>query len=94
MRPRLRGNVEEPVRATLADACHVGDGDRQEVEHVGDRCAVEVPVRLHATVEGDDGIVHGTGEFAPGDSPGMFDGVARGARYLRGTSDRVRILHQ
>ena len=49
-RPWLRGRVEEPVGAPLADRGDVGGDDRQEVEHVGDRRAVEVAVGLDPAV--------------------------------------------
>ena len=47
------GDVEEPVGAALAHRGHVGDRDREEVEDVPDRRAVEVAVRLDPAVEGD-----------------------------------------
>ena len=42
--PVAAGLVEEPVGTPLADRRDVGGDDREEVEHVGDRGAVEVAV--------------------------------------------------
>ena len=55
--PVAAGLVEEPVGPSFRHARDVRDGDRQEVEHVPDRRAVEVAVGLHAAVLGDDGVV-------------------------------------
>ena len=49
-RPWLRAGVEEAVGAALGDARDVGGRDREEVEHVGERGAVEVAVGLDAAV--------------------------------------------
>ena len=48
--PLRSGAVEQPVGTALGDRTGVGHGDRQEVAHLGDRRAVEVAARLHATV--------------------------------------------
>src|SRR4029077_5276878 len=58
------GDVEEPVGAPLADARQIGDSDGEAVQDVDDRSAVEVAVGFDASVERDDGIVYGTGQFA------------------------------
>ena len=49
--------VQEAVGAALGHAREVGGGDRQEVEHVAERGAVEVAVGLDAAVERDHGVV-------------------------------------
>ena len=43
--------VEEAVGAPLGDARQVGDDDGEEVQHVAERCAVEVAVGLDPAVE-------------------------------------------
>ena len=47
------GLVEEAVGAPLAHARDIRRRDREKVEHVAERCAVEVAVGLDATVERD-----------------------------------------
>ena len=47
----VAGDVEEAIGAPLGHARHVGDGDREEVEHVADGRAVEVAVGLDAAVQ-------------------------------------------
>ena len=51
------GDVEEPVGAPLRHAGDVGDGDRQVVQRVGDRRAVEVAVGLDPAVGQHDRVV-------------------------------------
>mgnify|MGYP002653110651 CR=1 FL=1 len=74
------------------DRGDVGDGDRQEVQHIGHRGAVEVAVGLHPTVEGDDGVVDGRGQLVAGDRRGVLDGVARPAVHLRRAAQGVGVL--
>ena len=88
------GDIEEPVGAALADAGQVGHRDSEEVQHIADRGAVEIAVRFHPSVERDDGIVHGAGQFAARDGAGVLGGVARGTGDLGRTAQRVRVLHQ
>ena len=86
------GHVQHPVGAAFGDAGHVGHADRQEVQHVADRRAVEVPVGLDAAVGEHDGIVHSGPELAVADEFGVGEAVARGAVDLRGTAQRVGVL--
>ena len=86
-------DVEEPVGAALGDAGQVGGDDREEVQHVGDRRAVEVAVGLDPPVGGDDRVVDGGGQLAPGHQGGVVDGVAGAAGDLRGAAQRVGVLH-
>src|SRR6478735_2168991 len=51
--PVVAGLVEEAVGTPLADRRDVGGDDREEVEHVGDRRAVEVAVGLHPALVGE-----------------------------------------
>ena len=85
--------VQEAVGAALGHAREVGDRDGEEVEHVADRGAVEVAVRLDAAVERDDGVVDRGGELPVRDLRGVEPGVARGAVHLRRAAERVRVLH-
>ncbi len=88
------GLVEEPVGAALGDRCDVGGDDREEVEHVGHRGAVEVAVGLDATVLGKHHrVVDGRGELSRGDQRGVVDGVPGGAVHLRRAAQRVGVLH-
>ena len=76
--PVVAGLVEEPVGTPLADRGDVGGDDREEVEHVGDRRAVEVAVGLDPALVGEhDRVVDGRGQLAAGDR-------ARRARRCRG----------
>ena len=45
------GHVQHPVGAPLAHRGDVGGRDGQEVQHVADRCAVEVAVGLDPAVQ-------------------------------------------
>ena len=91
--PAVAALVEEPVGAALAHARDIRDRDREEVEHVADRRAVEVAVRLDPAVEGDHRVVDRARELALGDRAGVVEGVARRAVHLRGAAQRVRVLH-
>ena len=77
------GRVECPVRAALRDRGHVGNRDREEVQHVRHGRAVEVAVGLHTAVVGDHGIVDGGGELSRRDQTGVLDGVTSRAMHLR-----------
>ena len=57
--------IEETVGAALADAGHIRGRDREEVEHVAYRSAVEVAVRFEPAVEGDDRVVDRAGKLRP-----------------------------
>ena len=91
--PPLRRLVEEAVGAPLAHARHVGHRDREEVEHVADRRAVEVAVRLQPPSSVTTGLSIALFQLARGDRARVLDGVARGAVHLRGAAQRVGVLH-
>jgi hypothetical protein len=84
--------VEEPVRAALGDRGDVGRCDGEEVEHVGDRGAVEVAVRLDAAVVEDDRVVDGRVELARRDRRGVVHRVAGRSMDLRRAAERVGVL--
>src|SRR5690606_6183988 len=86
------GDVEHPVGAALGHAGHVGDGDGEEVQHVGERGAVEVAVGFHAPVVEEHGVVDGGGEFGVGGGFGVADGVAGGPVHLGCAAQRVGVL--
>src|SRR3546814_527870 len=70
------GLVEESVRTALADAGDVRGNDGEEVEHIGDRGAVEVAVGLDPPLFGEhDRVVDGAGEFAARNAGGVLHGV-------------------
>ena len=89
----VAGLVEESVSASLAHARHIGDGDGQEVEHVGHRGAVEVSVRLDAAVQGDHRIVDGACQLCLGHALGVRGGVAGGTVHDGRAAQRVGVLH-
>ena len=77
--PVAAGPVEEPVGAALGDRGDVGGGDGEEVQHVGDRGAVEVAVGLHpAVLERPPGCRWP--RPAPGRRPGRRGRRCRGRR--------------
>ena len=65
------GHVEHPVGAALGHARDVGDRDGEEVQHVGDRRAVEVAVGLDPAVRQHDRVVDGGGQLTVGDGRGV-----------------------
>ena len=75
--------VEEAVGSAFADTRDIRGHDGEEVQDVGHGGSVEVTVRSNPSVEGDNGIVDSTGQFAPGDEAGVIDGVACAAGDLR-----------
>ena len=89
-RPWLRVPVEEPVGAPLADRGEVGHRDREEVQHVADRRAVEVAVGLHPAVGHDDRVVDRAGQLAVGDRRRVGPGVPHRAVDLRASSAASR----
>ncbi len=89
----VAGHVAEPVGAALAHRGDVGRGDREEVEHVAHRGAVEVAVGLHPAVDGDHRVVDGRGQLAAGHPGRVVDGVARRPVHRRGAAQRVGVLH-
>ena len=78
------------MRRSLIDATSAA-GYGEEVEHVGDRRAVEVAVGLDATVD-DDRVVDGRRELVAATHARVRDRVARRAGDLRCAAHRVRVL--
>ena len=89
----VAGLVEEAVGTPLRHRRDVGDDDRQEVEHVGDRRAVEVAVGLDATVLEHHRVVDGGRQLARRHQRRVVDGVAGRAVHLRRAAQRVGVLH-
>ena len=87
------GGVEQPVGAALADRRQLRHGDREEVAHEAERCAVEVAARLDPPVGQDHRVVDRRVELALGDRAGVGEGVERGAVHLRRAAQRVGVLH-
>ena len=87
------GRVEHPVGASLGDTRDVGDRDGQEVQHRGDRGAVEVAVGFHPAIRQHDRIVDGAGQFSAGDQAGVGGGVPGRAVHRRRAPQRVGVLH-
>src|SRR6202020_223600 len=68
--------------ARRSDRGEVGGGDREEVEDVADRGAVEVAVAHHPAVEGDHRVVDRAGQLPAGHRLGVLEGVAGGPVHL------------
>ncbi len=72
---------------------HVGDGDRQEVQHVGERGAVEVAVALDAAVVRTTGLSIADASSRPA-TEAAYSTVSRAAPvHLGRASQRVGVLH-
>ena len=89
----VAGDIQEPVCTALAHAREVGDGDREEVEHVAERRPVEVSVRLEAAIQCHDGVVDRARELALGDGRGVGDRVPHRTVHLRRAAQGVGILN-
>jgi len=85
--------IQATVGAPFTDACHISGRDRQEVQHVRDRCPVEVAVGLHPAILGDHRVVDHRVEFPTSNLFGVVDSVPRGAVDLRTAPQGVRVLH-
>ena len=92
-KPGAARDVKRSVTASFRHGGNVSDGNRQEVEHVADRSPVEVAAAGDSTIESDDGVVDGSGEFAIRDCLRMGNGVQRGPMNLRRAPQRVGVLH-
>ena len=57
--PEGARRVENPIRSALAHRADVGDGNREQVACVAERCTVKVAAGLDSSVREDHGIVDG-----------------------------------
>mgnify|MGYP002651959317 CR=1 FL=1 len=89
--------VQEPQvwQRHLGDPGDVGHGDREEVEHIGHGCAVEVAVGGHPAVLGHHGVVVGGGELPTGLQRPIIEKVAASALVAgpNATTDDVEREH-
>ena len=92
-RPCRARHVEEPVGAPLGDRREVGDGDREEVQHVADGAPWKLP--LHSTRP--SGRTTGLSMAAASSRAATGSACASVSRtravHLRRAAQRVRVLH-
>ena len=88
------GHVKQPVAAPLRHRREVGGRDREKVEDVAKRRAVEVSIRLDPAVRQHHGVVDRTGQLASGNGQRMRECVAKRAGDLRRAAQRIGVLNQ
>ena len=89
----VEGRVEQPVDPPLGDVGQLGQGDGQEVEHEGQRLAVEVADRDHLVGLGEHHRVVGDrAQLALHHLAGEGDHVPAGPVDLGGAAQRVGVL--